>query len=173
MKELKSNTGIFVLFMIMIAALSRLVPHLPNFTPIAAIGLFSASYFNKKYFSFGIPLVAMLISDVFIGFHSTMVWVYGSLIVIVFAGQYLLKKVSVVNVVVSSLVSSVIFFVVTNFGVWLTADFYSKIWAGFVVCYVQAIPFFGNTLMGDLFYSSLLFGTFALAKKYAPKLVVA
>lgn len=168
-----SKTVFVVVFLIVIAALSRLLPHIPNFTPIAAIGLFSASYFHKKYLAFAVPILAMLLSDFFIGFHTTMLWVYGSMVAIVVLGQYLLQKISVVRVLGSAMVSSIVFFVVTNLGVWISWDFYAKTWAGLVQCYTLAIPFFGNTLMGDVFYCTVLFGSFALAKRYILKLAIA
>lgn len=164
-----SKNTVFIIFLVLAAALSRLVPHIPNFTPIAAIGLMAASYFKKNHFAFVVPILAMLISDFFIGFHSTMVWVYGSLVAIVFVGQFLLKKISVLNVALSALISSVIFFIVTNFGVWISYDFYPKTWAGFVECYTLAIPFFTNTLMGDAFYCTILFGVMYAAQKYVFK----
>lgn len=164
-----SKNTVFIILLVAVAALSRLVPHIPNFTPIAAIGLVAASYFKKNHSAFVVPIFAMLLSDFFIGFHSTMFWVYGSLIAIVFLGQFLLKKVSVLNVVLSALISSILFFVITNFGVWVSYDFYAKNWAGFTECYLMAIPFFVNTLMGDAFYCTVLFGVIFAVQKYVFK----
>ncbi len=167
-----SKSAIIVFLMVLAAALSRLIPHIPNFTPVAAIGLFAASFFQRKIYAYLVPLVAMLISDMFLGFHSTMIWVYGSLAVIVCVGQIMLQKISLFRIFGSALLSSILFFVITNFGVWISYDFYAKTWAGFVECYTLAIPFFTNTLLGDFFYCSVLFGIFALAKKYVPVLAL-
>lgn len=172
-KILTSNTFIVTTFLILAAALSRLVPHLPNFTPIAAIGLFAASYFADRKMALLISFCAMLLSDVFIGFHSSMIWVYGAFLVIILGGSYLKNSISLVNVFVASLLSSIVFFLVTNFGVWIGSGMYSIDFKGFIACYVMAIPFFGNTLMGDLFYCTVLFGSYEMAKRSFPKMQLA
>ncbi|TAF72349.1 MAG: hypothetical protein EAZ53_16450 [Bacteroidetes bacterium] len=170
---LTSNTFLVSTFLIVMAALSRLVPHLPNFTPIAAIGLFAAAYLGDRKLAVLISISAMLLSDVFIGFHSSMIWVYGAFLVIILGGNYLKNKVSVLNVFIASMASSIVFFLVTNFGVWIGSGMYSIDFKGFIECYVMAIPFFGNTLMGDLFYCTVLFGSYEMAKRSFPKLQLA
>lgn len=156
MKQLLFGFGL-----VLAAALSRLLPHPMNFTPIAAIALSSAVYLDRRY-AFLIPLAAMLISDYFIGFHTGMPWVYGSFIMIGLVGLWLRSHKRPLLIVGASLTSSVLFFIVTNFGVWFTGTMYPKTWEGFVACYVAAIPFFQNTLVGDLAYTAALFGLFEL-----------
>ena len=153
--------------LILFAAFSRVLPHPANFTPIAAIALFSGVYLNRKYF-FIIPIAAMLLSDMVIGFHSEMVWVYGSFAVISLIGLWLKSHKSTGYVVGTTLVSSIIFFIITNFGVWLSG-YYTTSFSGLVECYTMAIPFFRNTLAGDLVYVGAMFGVYELVSRYAGK----
>lgn len=157
--------------LIFIAVLSRLVPHPPNFTPITAIALFAAAYLGKRH-AILVPMLAMLVSDFFIGFHSTMVWVYGSFLAISVIGFLLQKHRTMGTTFAATLAGSTIFFLVTNFGVWASAgSTYSHDTAGLIACYVAGIPFFRNTLGGDLLYVTMLFGSFELAKRYVPALM--
>lgn len=155
------------ILIILFAVFSRLLPHPANFTPIAAVALFSGTYVNKKY-AVIIPIAAMLISDAFIGFYSGMVWVYGSIFIITLLGFWLSKhkKISVVAGV--TILSSVLFFIITNFGVWLSG-YYGYSLAGLLQCYTMAIPFFRNALIGDVFYVSAMFGIYELICKYITK----
>ena len=151
--------------LILFAAFSRLMPHPANFTPVAAIALFSGTYFNKKYM-FILPIAAMFISDLILGFHSTMIWVYGSFVLISFIGLWLKSHKKSGYVIGTTLLSSILFFVLTNFGVWLTG-YYGLTFNGFIECYTMAIPFFRNSLAGDVFYVAVLFGIYELVAKYS------
>lgn len=153
--------------LILFAAFSRVVPHPANFTPIAAIALFSGVYLSKKYF-FIVPIAAMLLSDIIIGFHSEMIWVYGSFAVIAVLGLWLRSHKSVGYIIGTTLVSSVIFFIITNFGVWLSG-YYTMTFSGLVECYTMAIPFFRNTAAGDLIYVGVMFGIYELVSRYVKK----
>jgi hypothetical protein len=155
---------IIAVLLILFAAFSRLLPHPANFTPIAAIALFSGVYLNKKYFLI-IPVAAMLLSDIFLGFHSTMIWVYGSFAVIALIGFWLKSHKSAGYIFGTTLVSSIIFYIVTNFGVWLSG-YYGFSFNGLVECYVMAIPFFKNTAAGDLFYAASMFGIYEFVSRY-------
>lgn len=150
--------------MVFVAAFIRLLPHPPNFAPIAAMALFGGAYFNKKSFAFAVPLAAMILTDAIIGFHSSMWIVYLSFALIVLLGIVMLKKVSVKNVVLASITASVSFFVITNFGVWALGTMYPKNISGLIECYIAAIPFIQNTLLGDLFFSGIMFGTYEFIK---------
>jgi hypothetical protein len=97
-------------------------------------------------------------------------WVYGSIAVIVLIGIFLLKKVSIPRVIGSSLLASIAFFLISNFGVWLSDPDYPLNAAGLILCYEMAIPFFKNTIMGDLAYSAILFGGFEFALSRVPQL---
>lgn len=159
---------ILLMAIIALAAAARLMKHPPNFTPIAAIALFGGWYFTKKYFV-AIPLAAMFLSDIFIGFYDwrlTAVVYLG--IVLTFGIGWLLKKnVSWRKVIMGSLAGSVIFFLTTNFAVWALYQWYPHTWAGLVNCFALALPFFKNSLAGDLFYSVVLFGVYELVWFYA------
>ena len=157
--------------LIIVAAIVRLLPHPPNFAPIAAMALFGGAYFNKKVFAFAIPLAALFLTDLFLGFHNTMWAVYLSFIVIVGLGMVMLQKKSALRVVLASVSASVLFFIVTNFAFWATGALYPTTSAGLAACYTAAIPFFHNTLIGDLFFTGAMFGLFELAKAKFPELV--
>ncbi len=155
---------------ILAAAFTRLIPHPPNATAIGAIALFGGAYFNKKSLAFAVPLIAMFLSDLIIGFHPGMYAVYLSFALIVMIGMTLKNKKKVVNIFLASVSASVLFFVVTNFALWLTGILYPKTIAGLAECFVAAIPFFHYTLFGDLFFVGVLFGLFEFAKLKFPQL---
>lgn len=154
------NPAIIILF----AVVLRFVPHMPNFAPISAMALFGGAYFNKKY-ALIVPLMAMFLSDIFLGFHSTMVFVYGSFVITGLVGLKLRKNKSMINVVAAALLSSLLFFLITNFGVWLEG-WYPANFLGLIESYAMGIPFFRYTILGDLFYIGLFFGSYELAIKF-------
>ena len=157
---------------IVTAAALRLVPHPPNFTPIGAMALFSGAYLGRRGLAFVAPLAALLLSDLVIGFYHGMVTVYATVALITVIGSVALSRVSPIRVGAAALASSVLFFVITNFGMWLFSGFYPLTTAGLAACFVAAIPFFQNTVAGDLFYSALLFGGFAVLERTVPRLRV-
>jgi hypothetical protein len=157
------------------AAAARLLPHPPNVTPVAALALFGGACFIDKRAAFGVPLVAMLLSDLVIvlglaepRYHFLLMpFVYGSFILASCLGLWIGARRPPLRIATATLASSVLFFVVTNFGSWLAFPFlYERTWAGLVDCYDKALPFFKNTLAGDAFFALLLFGGFALAEHY-------
>lgn len=155
---------------IVIAAAFRLVPHPPNFTPIGAMALFSGAYLGRRAVAFAAPLGALLLSDLVLGFYHGQATVYFSVALIVMIGMTALTRVSAVRVGAAAIASSVLFFVITNFGVWLLSGIYPRTFVGLEACYVAAIPFFQNTVAGDLFYATLLFGGFRVAELLVPRL---
>jgi hypothetical protein len=164
---------------VLLAALSRMLPHPPNFTPIAGMALFGAAHFSRRWMAWLVPLLAFWISDLFInyGYFQKIIWLpswglwtYGPMALIVLLGIRVLKKISPARVVGSSLGASLLFFLISNFGVWLGGTIYPPTPAGLMSCYAAGIPFFGNTLLGDLFYCAVLFGGFALAQRQVPAL---
>ena len=155
---------------ILIAAALRLAPHPPNFTPIGAMALFGGAYFGKGALAFTAPIGALLLSDALIGFHSGMPFVYGSVALIVLLGWAVANRKTPLAIAGAALASSALFFATTNFGTWATGELYPPTLAGLAACYVAAIPFFQNTLAGDLLFSALLFGGFALIETRAPGL---
>src|SRR6476661_10123869 len=158
---------------ILVAAALRLVPHPPNFTPIGAMALFSGAYLGRRPLAFAAPLGALLLSDLVLGFYHGMATVYFSVALVVMIGMVALKRTSAVRVGSAAVLSSILFFVITNFGMWMFSGFYPRTLAGLEACYVAAIPFFQNTVAGDLFYATLLFGGFKLAEMLAPRLKAA
>ncbi len=176
----------FLSLIVLAAAMSRLLPHPYNFTPIGAMGLFGAAYFSKKYLSFLVPFAAMWVSDLFLNnlVYARMypefygegfvwygnLWVYGSFALIVGLGFLLLRRVKLSSLLAASLAASVLFFVVTNFGAWMASPQYPKTVAGLMTAYGAGIPFFWNTLLGDLFFTGVLFGPYELAQRRFPAL---
>ncbi|MBE2281768.1 MAG: hypothetical protein IAE91_15385 [Ignavibacteriaceae bacterium] len=154
---------------ILIAAAMRLVPHYPNFTPIAAIALFGGAYLSDKRLAFLLPLVALFISDLVLGFHNTMIPVYACFALTVFIGMNLRNRVKPLTVAAGALGSSVVFFLVTNFALFYPGYYPANI-SGILMSYTAAIPFFHYSLAGDLFYSAVIFGAFELAKFKLPAL---
>ncbi len=150
------------------AAVMRLVPHPPNFSPIAAMALFSGAYLPKRVLAFVAPFAALLLSDLVLGFYAGMNFVYVSFALTVLIGWAVASRRSPAVVGAAAVASSILFFVLTNLGMWLFSGFYPHTGEGLVACYVAAIPFFQNTLAGDLFYTALLFGGFALAERLLP-----
>jgi hypothetical protein len=156
--------------MIFAAAFVRLIPHPPNFAPVAAMALFGGAYFSKKWAAFLVPIAAMLFTDLILGFHETMWAVYLSFALIVTIGMLILKEKKIGNIFFASVISSVSFFIITNFGAWLSSGIYPKTTTGLVTCYTAAIPFFHQTLLSDLFFVGVLFGLYHLVKIKFPVL---
>jgi len=161
---------VVLLSAILAAAALRLVPHPPNFTPIAAMALFGGAYLPRRSLAFVAPLAALLLSDLILGFYHGMAFVYATTALVVLIGWWLSSRRTPLRIGAAALVSSAVFFVVTNFGMWLFSGFYPLTPAGLAACYVAAIPFFQNTIAGDLFYAAVLFGGFALLERAVPAL---
>lgn len=165
---MNSNTSkneiITVSIMVAIAAATRFLPHPPNFTAIGGMALFGAATLTNKKLAFLVPIMAMLISDLFIpnGFDLS---VYTAFIAIAALGLFISNKKGPMPVIVGSISASVIFFAISNFGVWASQGMYTKNAIGLITCFEAAIPFFPNTLAGDLFFSSLLFSSYAIIIK--------
>ncbi|MBM3188918.1 MAG: hypothetical protein FJ280_28495 [Planctomycetes bacterium] len=150
---------------IMAAAASRLLPHPPNVAPIGAMALFGGASFGDRRLAFVVPLAAMILSDLVIGFHRTLPFVYGAFALIVLIGFWLRRHRTTLGVVGAMLAGSIVFFLLANFGVWVLGSFYPRTLEGLLAAYVAAIPFFRNTVVGDLFYATVLFGGQALLER--------
>jgi hypothetical protein len=155
---------------ILAAAALRLVPHPPNFSPIDTMALFSGAYLGRRRIAFVAPLAALLLSDLVLGFYAGMTTVYATVALIVVIGWWLSSRRTPLRVAGAAIASSVTFFVITNFAMWLFSGYYPATYAGLVACYTAAIPFFQNTVAGDLFYAVLLFGGFRIAEMMLPRL---
>lgn len=172
-----------VFAMIFAVAFSRFLSPIHNFSPLGAVGLFGAAYFAKKWQAFLIPIAVIFLSDLFINnvvlhqyypeftwFYEGFYWQYGSYLLITLMGIFLFKKINTSRVLAGALLSTVLFFVISNFGSWATGVMYPKTLDGLVASYIAGIPFIKGTLMGTLFYSALMFGSFSLAQTQIPAL---
>lgn len=167
------------LALIALATITRLTlnllptpPH--NFSPIAAMGLFGAAYMNRRWLAIVVPFAALFLSDLFLNnvvysqFYTqftwiTSGWIYAAFAMVIFMGWLLLRqKATPARIFAASLAASVIFFLVTNYSVWAEGVMYPKSFAGLLMCYTAGLPFLGNTILGDLFFSTALFGTYYL-----------
>lgn len=153
---------------ILLAAISRLAPHPPNFTVIGAMALFGGACFEGAAAAYLIPLAAMLLSDAIIGFHSGMPAVYLSFLLTTMLGRRFLADRGAAKIAAVSFAGAVMFYVITNFWVWAGSQLYPHTTQGLLLCYTAAIPFFGNTLAGTLVYSAVLFGAAAAADRLVP-----
>lgn len=154
-KNMRTKKIISYGLIILLAVLARLIPHVPNFAPIGGLALFSGANFKNKI-ALLIPLCAMFISDIFLGFHKTVPYVYVSFIIIALIGG-LIKNNKWQSLALASLTSSILFFLITNFGVWATGSMYIKNLDGLMQSYAMGLPFFRNTIISDLFYSFSFF----------------
>jgi hypothetical protein len=152
------------------AAALRLLPHWPNFTPIAAMALFGGAHFASRRAAFALPLAAMLLSDLALGLHATLPFVYAAFAATVGLGLLLRTRRTVWSIGGAALGASVLFFVVTNLAVWAVGGLYPRTATGLAEAFAAAIPFYAPTVAGDLFYTALLFGGFALAERSLPAL---
>ena len=164
------NARFWLSFALVIAGVAlRVVPHPWNFAPIGAIALFAGAHFERRSFAIAVPVLKMLIGDWFIGFHSLMPVIYATYALIAVIGILLRNhRTSVAAIGGSVLLSSTIFYLITNFAVWAMGTTYSKSVAGLVACYVAAIPFFGNTLASDALFTACFFGIFAISERTIP-----
>ena len=160
-KELLFGFGILIL-----AVLSRFMPHPPNFTPILAIALFGGAIFKNKKIALAIPIVAVFMTDLVLGLHESMIPVYLCLGLFMYLGMNL-KKNNSKSIAVNSIGAAVIFFIVTNFSVWAFGGVYENNLSGLMLSYSLAIPFFTWSLVSTLLFSGVLFGSYNLFEKYA------
>jgi hypothetical protein len=134
------------------------------------MALFSGSRMPNKMLAFVAPFLALLWTDAIIGFHGTLFYVYAAVALITLIGGLLVKAEKPSRIFAGSLLGSLVFFVITNFGVWFSQGLYPQTGSGLVQCFVAALPFFGNQIVGDLFYAGVLFGVFAVLKSFSPSL---
>jgi len=162
----------FPISLILILALARLIPHPPNFTPIVAVAIMSGYFFKNIYLSFATLIISMLLSDLFLGFYENMIYVYISLILTSFIFYKISEKINFKNLFIYGFAGSVLFFIISNFGVWVLGSPglanvpYERNFYGLIECYILAIPFFPNTFLSTLIFSYPAIYIF----KYLPKL---
>lgn len=155
----------FALGVAVLALIVRLVPHAPNFVPVGALALFAGAYLPKRW-GFLVPVIVMGVSDVFVGLYDfkLMGIVYGSFLVMVSLGYMMRGRVSPLSVGFGALGGSVFFFLATNFAVWAFSSWYPSTFAGLMTAYAMGLPFFRMTILGNLFYSTVVFGAYAALK---------
>ncbi len=179
----KINPRFAVLAIIMVAAAAMRIPDaaqatpMVNFTPIGAMGLFGGAYFSQRWKAVLFPLLALFVSDLIINvfvyngqfglMYRGWYWVYGAFVLIAFIGRWIIRKVTVQNVLLAALAATLTHWLITDFSVWLgggvdlrTMQPLSRDWSGLVQCYVQAIPYMRNFLLGAIVYSGIMFGAF-------------
>jgi hypothetical protein len=156
-----------IYFLIFVGIVLRFLPHAPNFTPIAALALFGGAYLNRKY-ALILPIAAMALSDIFIGFDSlqSRVAVYGSFLIAGLIGMWIRQNKTFSRVVGGTLISSGVFYLVTNLVLLYPPTMYDHTVAGQIASYINALPFFRSTLLGDFFYVAVLFGSYELVRLY-------
>ncbi len=176
-QKLKSSFSYLVILAVLIAlgVAGRLLPHPPNFTPMAAIALFAGFIFIKRYMAVVAVISTMLLCDYFAFGSLSASWfgsksmfvVYLALLFPIVFKNFLQKKIGVLRIFGAALVSSSVFFLATNFAVWAFSPMYEKTLEGLVLCYTMAIPFFQNTVAGDLIWSGVIFGTYLVLRNYS------
>jgi hypothetical protein len=157
-----------VYILIIFAAIMRLVPHIPDVTPLTGLALFSGAYLKRGQ-ALWVPLAALACSDLFLPAEplSTRLSVYGSFALIVLIGWWLRKRKQISSIILASLAGSTVFYLITNFAFLYPASMYSHNWSGIMTSYFMALPFFRNALFGDLVYTGFLFGAYAFANRIA------
>ena len=165
------GTKVIPLLLIIFAVSMRLLPHPANFAPITAISIFAGVYLNKKL-AFTILLASLLISDLFLGFYGLeMLLVYGSFILVILIGEKIKKHKNILTIFLGAIAGSILFYLITNFGVWALTSMYPKDFSGLLQSYIAAIPFYRNSLLGDLFYTGIFFGGYELIKILSKKIL--
>ena len=163
------NISLFLSGLVFLLAFLRLIPHPPNVTPIGAMALFGMASMEKKWHGFFVSMSALLLSDLLLGLHKTMIYVYLSFGLIALMGLSLRKNFKYKYLVAFSVTGSMIFYVITNFGVWHLYDLYPKTPQGLWICYLAALPYLQNTLLGDMAYNSTLWVMTKLANNWVKK----
>lgn len=149
--------------LIIIGILLRFVPHAANFSPVAAIAIFSGAYLNKRY-ALLVPLCLMIISDIFLGYHNVIPFTWGAFAVITILGFFIKNNKNIASIFFTSLLSASLFYIVTNFGVWLMG-WYPHNWKGLMDCYIMGLPFFRVFTVSTLVYSFVFFGAYELVAR--------
>ena len=160
---------------ISVTALLRLVPHFPNFSPLGAICRFGAAHFSNKIQVYIVPLLAIWISDILVNnliyseyfnhftiFYDGFYWQYGSYLLIVFFSTFTLKNQNSIKIICSAIGAALLFFLVSNFGVWASGNMYPNNFSGLMTCYIAGIPFIKGTIISNIIFSVILFGGFSL-----------
>ena len=160
----------FGLGLIILLALSRLIPHPPNFTPILGMAVFSGAIINKKIVAYLVPLAAMLLSDLYLGFHTGMPIIYFTLAICVLIGTFIESRVTILNSIFGITAGVLVFYLITNFTVWYGSGMYENSFSGLITCYVMGLPFLQNTFISSLIYGM---GAFLIYEAINKRLILA
>ena len=160
----------FGLGLIILLAFSRLIPHPPNFTPILGMAVFSGAIINKKIVAYLVPLAAMLLSDLYLGFHSGMPIIYFTLAICVLIGTFIESRVTILNSILGITAGVLVFYLITNFTVWYGSGMYENSFSGLITCYVMGLPFLQNTFISSLIYGM---GAFLIYEVINKRLILA
>ncbi len=167
--------------LVVLGVLTRVLPHLPNFTAVGAAGLVGAALFYHRRWALWVPLLILLVSDAIFGFftpwkglYAGQLFVYGGFVAYSVAGYfYLRKRVTMGRLAVAAVMASGLFFLISNFGVWLRGGLYPPTAAGLWACYAAALPFWGSQLLGDLVYGGMMVAVWRLLQQWWPGWVLA
>jgi hypothetical protein len=173
--EKNTKNIILMISVLLLIAISRVLQNhfqvLPNFSPMMAIAIFSGAFISDKRLAIAAFFVPMFVSDIFIGFHTSMLAVYGCFLITLGIGILMQKKITPFRIFMAAVGSSIVFFVVTNFSSWMFEAMYPRTFSGIIECYIAAIPFYRNTLLSNLAYSIIFFGSYAALSKNIPVLI--
>ena len=154
-----------IVLVVFFISFARIIPHPPNFTPVLAVGLFAGAFLQSRHSAILLVFASMFFSDLFLGFHSTFFFTYFSLFLCVMIGGFLKNNTKLLPVFGATIASSFLFYLITNFGVWMVYSIYPNTFSGLLQSYIAGIPFFGNSLAGNFFYVGIVFGGFSLIEK--------
>lgn len=168
----ETSALVIALSLVTAGVLLRVLPHPDNFTPVAAVALF-AGFALPPALALTVPLAVLIASDLVIGAHDLFWLTWAAFAAVTCLGFWVRKNPSITRIAAGSVAGSVFFFAVSNFGVFLWGGLYARTWQGLAECFVMAVPFFRNTLAGDLFFSAVIFGVYALARRATPAAVPA
>lgn len=158
-----TNSERLAIGLIVVGVLSRIVPHPPNVTAVVGASLLAAYGIRNLWVAALVPVAIMALSDVVLGWHGSALFTYAGMLAATFIGRGLIREVSVLRLGTAAFLSSAAFFVISNFGVW-AGGYYGYSLAGLVACYLEAIPFWGYSLVGDLGSTAVLFGLYVLGR---------
>lgn len=157
---MKFKNTLLALGLIGALAITRFLPHPPNFTPVLSVAIFGAAVFSQRFVGILAALAAMALSDIAFGWHSTLPYVYGAMVLGGVIAFTLRNNRSVGRLIAVTLSSSILFFIVTNFGVFVSQNLYPRTLSGLAACYTMALPFLKNSLAGDLLFTLALFAVY-------------
>jgi len=166
------NDLIIPIIMMTLLIISRMISDIPNFTATIALIMFTSYLIRDKFLSVLVILVSQIISDLYIGIYSSMFFVYGAYVFIALLSPIIMNKLSFKSVLISSLVTPTIFYIVSNFGVWITGSTYPLSLDGLIMCYVAGIPFFDETLLSTVVFSVTIYVMMKLIVKEPEKLIL-